>query len=183
MQHFQRACRGHVGYSKQDKCVWCQKVQGFSIPNAKTLGPPWGENCCPSTMVAALMVIPREVVWCHTHPRGDGSRRAPVSSGHWDYPSLTQTDALDRALIMVGMIRENGTHNMLTCCAFRSWSCCRPCILDIRGVIPDCVWTKNEHQTSDVFIFPRRRQRPTKDWRYSLPPSMWLWHHCMRCRR
>ena len=44
------------------------------------------------------MVIPREVVCCHTHLWGDGPQRTPVSSGRWDYPFLTQTDALNQKL-------------------------------------------------------------------------------------
>jgi hypothetical protein len=36
---------GYMSYYEclRDKCVWCQKVQGLVSPDAKTLGPPWGQ--------------------------------------------------------------------------------------------------------------------------------------------
>ncbi len=81
----------------QDKCVWCQKMQGLVSPNAKPWALP-GDKCCPPTMVDTTMGIPREVVWCHTHPRRFGPWRMPVSCGRQACPNPTQMDSLDRLL-------------------------------------------------------------------------------------
>jgi hypothetical protein len=47
------------------------------------------------------MGIPREVVWCHTHPRGVGPQRMPVSSGRRACPIPTQTRFPSPLLVML----------------------------------------------------------------------------------
>ncbi len=76
--------------------LWCQKIAGVCILDAKPWSLPGDKNCRPSTMVTqSPLVIPREVIWCHIHPRGDGPWRTSVSNGRQDYPS-PNTDGLLR---------------------------------------------------------------------------------------
>ncbi len=155
----------------QDKCVWCQKNAGFSIPKCKTLGPPWGQMS-PTNLGGHTMGIPREVVWCHTHPQGFGPRRTPVSCGRQACPNPTQMDSLDRLLAWSFDVRKGSarTERML---------CIDSKLLSTKLKANLVSFQLN---TTHVAKWPSNLPKPQLQPWMSLycnpPPGICLWHCC-----